>query len=1154
MTSFPIRKNPELPQLNDEVLARWTRERTFERTIDARKGAAPWVFYEGPPSANGVPGIHHVLGRTLKDTYCRYKAQCGYYVERRGGWDTHGLPVELNVEKALGITKEDIGKKVTVEQYNAECRKAVMKYSQNWRELTEQLGYWVDMDAPYVTYDSKYMESVWWLLKRLFDQSSLYRGHTIQPFSPMAGTGLSSHELNQPGAYREVTDLSVTAMFKISTASEQATRTRAAASNNPASPNAAVPPTPPALNDEVFNAALATGTLYFLAWTTTPWTLPSNTALAVNPAYTYNIIETLNKYTGARIFVILAEGLVAEVFNKTEFSEFKATWDSQHKTPVPYRVAGSLSGKDLIGIWYEQLLPWVQPAESPEQAFRVIGGDFVSLEDGTGIVHIAPTFGADDARVARLAGVPPMRVADTNGDFVPLVDQRGRFVNQVGALAGKAVKDAYYVKGEEVVNVDENIVVMLKHDGKLFRSLKYKHTYPHCWRTDAPVIYYPLKSWFIKTTEYKAQLIGLNKTINWHPESTGTGRFGEWLENLADWNLSRARFWGIPLPIWATEDGTEFRCIGSFEELKSEIAKSVKAGIMQSDPFASFTPGDMSAENYAKIDVHRPFIDSVVLVSASGQPMMRESEVIDVWFDSGAMPFAQVHYPFENRDAVDAKTEYPADFILEGVDQTRGWFFTLHTISTMLFGSIAFKHVLSHGLVLDAEGRKMSKRLGNTVDPVATLNKFGADPVRWYMVTNSPPWLNLRFDVAGVEEVVRKFYGTLWSTYSFFATYANADGFIGNEPCVPVAERPELDRWIRSELELLVHTVRQHMDEFEATRAFREVQNFVIDDLSNWYVRLNRRRFWKSEMGKDKLAAYQTAYECLLTVCKLIAPVSPFHAEQLYADLTTRNPQLASVHLTDYPVAQLGLVDDALNQQMRATRKAASLALSLRKDKNIKVRQPLSRLTIVTDGKLGQALLPMRPLLCEEINVKEVVLSSSDNELVERSAQLDFRAAGPRFGKLNKAVAEGIKALGPEQLRQLAAGETIALTVENETVALPPELVKLTSRGKAGAELATDGNITVLLDTQVTEALKLEGFARELVSAIQKLRKSADFEVTTRIRLVAAREPALLAALEAHQSYVCSETLCQAIELRDTLDVPVTEVEGAQLRLEVHAV
>ncbi len=1148
MTPFPIRKNPELPQLNSDVLARWTREDTFARTIEARKGATPWVFYEGPPSANGVPGIHHVLGRTLKDTYCRYKAQCGYYVERRGGWDTHGLPVELNVEKALGITKEDIGTKVTVEEYNAECRKAVMKYSKNWRELTEQLGYWVDMDAPYVTYDSKYMESVWWLLKGLFEQNSLYRGHTIQPFSPMAGTGLSSHELNQPGAYREVTDLSVMAMFKVCPLTEQDARTKAALANN-----STVPQERRALQNEAFRSALETGSLYFLAWTTTPWTLPSNTALAVNPAYTYNIIETLNKYTGERNFVILAEGLVPEVFNKTEFTEVQATWDGHAKTPIPYRVAGSISGKDLLGVWYEQLLPWALPAESPEQAFRVIGGDFVSLEDGTGIVHIAPTFGADDARVAKLVGVPPMRVVDTNGDLVPLVDQRGRFVAQVGTLAHKAVKDAYYAKGEEVLNVDENIVVMLKHDGKLFRSLKYKHSYPHCWRTDAPIIYYPLKSWFIKSTEYKPQLISLNKTINWHPESTGTGRFGEWLENLADWNLSRARFWGIPLPIWATEDGSEFKCIGSFEELKVEIQKSIHAGVMQMDPFDSFSPGDMSAENYANIDVHRPFIDSVVLVSPNGKPMTRESEVIDVWFDSGAMPFAQVHYPFENRDAVDGKKEYPADFILEGVDQTRGWFFTLHTISTMLFGSVAFKDVLSHGLVLDAEGRKMSKRLGNTVDPVATLNKFGADPVRWYMVTNSPPWLNLRFDVAGVEEVVRKFYGTLWSTYSFFATYANADDFVGNEPLVPVAERPELDRWIRSELELLVHTVRQHMDGFEATRAFREVQNFVIDDLSNWYVRLNRRRFWKSEMGKDKLAAYQTAYECLLTVCKLIAPVSPFHAEQLYTDLTTRNPQLSSVHLTDYPSADLSLVDDPLNQQMRATRRAASLALFLRKDKNIKVRQPLSRLTIVTDGKLGQALLPMRPLLCEEINVKEVVISTSDNELVERSAQLDFRAAGPRFGKLNKAVAEAIKALGAEQLRALAAGETIAITVDNETIALPPELVKLTSRGKAGAELATDGNVTVLLDTTITDALKVEGFARELVSAIQRLRKNADFEVTTRIRLVAAKEPALLAALELHQTYVCSETLCQSIELRDTLDVTTTDVDGVQLHLEVHA-
>lgn len=1149
MTSFPIRKNPELSQLNSDVLTRWTRENTFARTIEARKGKAPWVFYEGPPSANGVPGIHHVLGRTLKDTYCRYKAQCGYYVERRGGWDTHGLPVELNVEKSLGITKEDIGNKVTVEQYNAECRKAVMQYSQNWRELTEQLGYWVDMDEPYVTYDSKYMESVWWLLKRLFDQNSLYRGHTIQPFSPMAGTGLSSHELNQPGAYREVTDLSVMAMFKVCALDEQRKRTEAAAAKNPA-----VPTDVTVFQNEDFRTALGTGTLYFLAWTTTPWTLPSNTALAVNPAYTYNIVETLNKYTGARVFVILAEGLVDEVFTKTEFSRVQATWDSHGKAPTPYRVVASLTGRDLLGVWYEQLLPWASPAESPEQAFRVIGGDFVSLEDGTGIVHIAPTFGADDARVAKQVGVPPMRVLDANGDLVPLVDQRGRFVPNVGELAGKAVKDAYYSKDEEVVNADEHIVVMLKRDGKLFRSLKYKHSYPHCWRTDAPVIYYPLKSWFIKSTEYKPQLIALNKTISWHPESTGTGRFGEWLENLADWNLSRERFWGIPLPIWATEDGSEFKCIGSFEELKSEIQKSIAAGLMQRDPFEAFVPGDMSKDNYAKIDVHRPFIDAVVLVSPSGKPMTRESEVIDVWFDSGAMPFAQAHYPFENQDAVDGKVAYPADFILEGVDQTRGWFFTLHTISTMLFGSVSFKHVLSHGLVLDAEGRKMSKRLGNTVDPVATLNRFGADPVRWYMVTNSPPWLNLRFDLAGVEEVVRKFYGTLWSTYSFFATYANADDFVGNEPTVPVAERPELDRWIRSELELLVHTVRQHLDNFEATRAFREVQNFVIDDLSNWYVRLNRRRFWKAEMGKDKLAAYQTAYECLLTVCKLIAPVSPFHAEQLYLDLTTRSPQLTSVHLTDYPEADLSLVNDALNQQMRTTRKAASLALSLRKDKNIKVRQPLSRLTIITDAKLGQALLPMRPLLCEEINVKEVVLSSTDNELVERSAQLDFRAAGPRFGKRNKAVAEAIKALPGDQLSKLASGETLKLSIEGEALELPPELVKLTSRGKAGAELATDGNVTVLLDTQITPELKREGFARELVSAIQKLRKNANFEVTTRIRLVAAKEPTLLAALDAHQTYVCNETLCQSIELRDTLDVAPTDVEGVSLHLEVHAV
>lgn len=1148
MTPFPVRKTPELARINADVLEHWQSENTFQRSLEHRRSSKPWVFYEGPPSANGVPGIHHVLGRTLKDTYCRYKAQCGYYVARRAGWDTHGLPVELSVERELGITKEDIGRKVSVEEYNRECRKAVMRFSQNWRELTERLGYWVDMDQPYVTYDSKYMESVWWLLKKLFDQSSLYRGYTIQPFSPMAGTGLSSHELNQPGAYKEVTDLSVTAMFRVSSLEGQEKRAANARQANPH-----LPPSPAALQNADLLAALETGTLYFLAWTTTPWTLPSNTALAVNPQFQYDIVETLNKYTGGRVFVILAHGLVERVFDKAEFAQSQSTWDGRSKGPVPYRVVGTLSGSDLVGMWYEQLLAWTPPAEAPEQAFRVVAGDFVSLEDGTGIVHIAPTFGADDARVAKLAGVPALRVLDANQELVPLVDQRGRFVPQAGELAGKAVKRGYYGTGEETLDVDEHIVMLLKREGNLFRSLKYKHSYPHCWRTDAPVIYYPLKSWFIKSTDFKPQLIALNKTIQWHPESTGTGRFGEWLENLADWNLSRSRFWGIPLPIWATEDGSEFKCIGSFEELQNEIKKAIAAGVMTHDPFEGFVVGDYSDENYSRIDVHRPGIDQVKLVSERGQVMTRESEVIDVWFDSGAMPFAQVHYPFENADAVETKREYPADFILEGVDQTRGWFFTLHTISTMLFQSVAFKHVLSHGLVLDAEGRKMSKRLGNAVEPMAVLERFGADPVRWYMVTNSPPWLNLRFDLAGVEEVVRKFYGTLWSTYSFFATYANADDFSGGEAVVPVAERPELDRWIRSELELLVESVRKHMDEFDATRAYRAVQAFVIDDLSNWYVRLNRRRFWKSEMGKDKLAAYQTAHECLLTVCKLIAPVSPFHAEQLYGDLTTRHPHKTSVHLEDYPTADLSLVDDALNQQMRTTRRVASLALSLRKDKGIKVRQPLSRLTIITEPRLGEALESMRALLCDEINVKEVAISTTDSELIDRQAQLDFRAAGPRFGKQTNALAAEIKALSGEPLARLAAGQSIAVTVGGETVGLTPDLVKITSKGKAGAELASDGNVTVLLDTQLTQALEREGFARELVSAIQRLRKSAGFEVTTRIVLLAAKDEALEAALGAHGDYIRAETLCIEVRLLDTLEVEPTLVEERALCLSVQA-
>lgn len=1148
--TFPVRKNPDLPALNAEVLERWRRERTFQRSIEQRRSGPKWVFYEGPPSANGTPGIHHVVGRSLKDLYCRFRSQAGFCVERRAGWDTHGLPVELNVEKALGITKEAIGKTVSVEAYNAECRKAVMRFSEQWEQLTERIGYWVDMDHPYVTYDSKYMESVWWLLKRMYDEDLLYRGHTVQPFSPMAGTGLSTHELNQPGAYREVTDLSLIAMFRAVPTQVQEERCQRA--------GRAFEPVP----EGPLKAAMDAQDLYFLAWTTTPWTLPSNTALAVNPDFEYCLVETLNRYSGERISVVLAEGLLSSVFAPEQatqatdaqgFDELLAAVKQPLHDKVPYRVVTRLRGVALVGLWYEQLLPWVTPAEDPEQAFRVVGGDFVSLEDGTGIVHIAPTFGADDARVARQAGVPPLRVLDKRGELHPLVDQRGRFVPEVGELGGKYVKLAYYEDATNTVDVDETIVVQLKRSGQLFRSAKYKHSYPHCWRTDTPILYYPLRSWFVRTTARKKELIELNKTIEWYPESTGTGRFGEWLENLTDWNLSRSRFWGIPLPIWTTEDGKETKCIGSYAELKHEIAKAIEHGVMTEDPFAGFVPEDFSAENYRRIDVHRPFIDEVKLVSDSGQVMRREPDVIDVWFDSGAMPYAQAHYPFANRAAIDERTAFPADFIAEGVDQTRGWFFTLHAIATLVFNTVAFKRVLSNGLVLDAQGRKMSKRWGNVIDPVELLDRFGADPIRWYLVTNSPPWLNLRFDVAGVEEVVRKFYLTLWSTYSFFATYANADGYTGNEPEVPVSERPELDRWILSELQATVQTVCNQLEQFDATRAYRAVNQFLLDSLSNWYVRLNRRRFWKAEMGQDKLAAYQTLYECLITLSKLIAPVSPFHAEQLYHDLCTKNPGLDSVHLTDFPRPKVRCIDEALNLRMRATRRAASLALSLRKDKGIKVRQPLRQLTLVTDAELGAALEPMKQLLCEEVNVRQVEISTGHSDWIERSAQLDFRAAGPRFGKRTNRLAGLVKTLDAAQLRRLDAGEPLSLELDGESVELTPDLVKLTVRGKAGAELKSDGNLTVLIDTTLTDELRLEGFARELVSAIQRLRKEAGFEVTTRIHLRGETSAQLERVLAQHRAYICAETLCESVELVSSLDVPEIEVEGVRLKLAVRA-
>jgi isoleucyl-tRNA synthetase len=918
-----------------------------------------------------------------------------------------------------------------------------------------------------------------------------------------------------------------------------------------------------------------------LAWTTTPWTLPSNTALAINPAFRYAIVETVQRHNQARIVVLAAEGLLEQLFPTSEYAN--STDDAKSaeasaalsSAKLTYRVLASIPGEQLVGLWYEQLLPWAQPAEDPEQAFRVIAGDFVSLEDGTGVVHIAPTFGADDARVAKLAGVPPLRVASSDGELTPLVDERGRFVRGLKdgyGLGGRFVKASYYEGNAEraaseaseaagpadgssaarpSLTVDEQIVVALKEHGQLFRAVKYQHSYPHCWRTDTPIIYYPLKSWFIRTTAFKDELIRLNQTIHWYPPSTGEGRFGEWLQKLSDWNLSRSRFWGVPLPIWVSADGSERKCIGSFAELKAEIQTAIELGVMSEDPFLGFEVGDLSEENYARIDVHRPFVDRVKLVSASGQVMTREADVIDVWFDSGAMPYAQAHYPFENLAAIDSGAAYPADFIAEGVDQTRGWFFTLHAISTMVFGTIAFKSVLSHGLLVDAEGRKMSKRLGNVIDPVKLLDSYGADPLRWYMITNSPAWQNLSFDPEGVAEVVRKFYRSLWSTYSFFATYANADNFTGTEPLVPVAERQLLDRWILSELQVTVQAASNNLDAFDGTRAYRAVQSFMVDSLSNWYVRLNRKRFWKAEMNSDKLAAFQTLRECLLSVSKLIAPVSPFHAERLYLDLTAYARELASVHATDYPQADPRLVDEALNAQMEATRRAASLTLSVRKDKGIKVRQPLAKLTVITDEQLAAALLPLAHLLVDEVNVKQVEIAPPTSDVIERSAQLNFREAGPRFGKQTKLVAERVKQLSASELVQLGQGKSLRLEIAGESFELGPELVKIQVRGKSGSEVVSDGRMTVVLDTTVSESLRREGFARELVSVIQRLRKSANFEVTTRITLEGVRHPALELALSLHGEYIRAETLCESVALVDQLEVEPVSVDEVTLQLRV---
>ena len=1079
--AFPEHGALNLPEIQRKTLEYWKAERVFEGSIRPEDPA--FVFYEGPPSANGMPGIHHLMGRAIKDLFCRYKTQKGFRVDRRAGWDTHGLPVELGVEKELGITKEDIGKTISVADYNAACREAVMRYTDVWNRLTEQMGYWVDQEAPYVTYKTKYIESVWWLLGEMHRKNLLYKGYTVQPYSPKAGTGLSSHELNQPGCYRDVTDTSVTAQFAV-VPSDQS---RALFGDRP---------------------------VYLLAWTTTPWTLPSNTALTVGPNIEYSLIATTNPYTGVDVQVILATALVAKYLNPDEEG---SVWS---------RVA-AVKGSALVGLRYEQLLPYALPYLNADQAFRVIPGDFVTTEDGTGIVHTAPTFGADDARVAAAAGVPPMLVLDAEGNPVPLVDLQGRFMAEAGPLAGKYVKNSYYAEGEEPkLSVDEEIAIQLKTDNKAFKVQKYVHSYPHCWRTDKPILYYPLDSWFIRSTAVKQRLQELNTTINWKPASTGTGRFGNWLENLNDWNLSRSRYWGIPLPIWRSEDGQHEVCISSLEQLRAELERSVAAGHMKANPLASFVPGDMSEGNYAGVDLHRPFVDDWVPTGPEGQAMHRESDLIDVWFDSGSMPYAQVHYPFENKDAIDGGTAFPADFIAEGVDQTRGWFFTLHAIAGLVFDSVAYKNVVSNGLVLDKNGQKMSKRLGNSVDPFEAMEKYGSDALRWYMLTNAQPWDNLKFDPDGVTEVQRKFFGTLHHTYGFFALYANVDGFDSNAPQVPQANRAELDRWILSRLHSLVAETNEAMDAYEPTRAFRATSDFVVDELSNWYVRLSRRRFWKGAMGDDKLAAFQTLHECLDTVARIIAPLAPFFADQLYRDL---NGSAGSVHWSRFPEANEGLIDRDLERRMALAQRMASLVLSLRKKEKIRVRQPLLRIVVpVLNATQHADLDAIEELLLHEVNVKKLDRVESDSGLFVQRAKPDFKALGPKVGSRMKTVSAALSALSDAQLRELERKGHLTLDLVDGEFRVEKGDVLVVTDDIPGMAVASEQGTLLAVDLELSSELIAEGIAREAVNRIQNLRKDSGLEVSDRIALWLSGAPEALAAVAANRDYVTAETLVEA--------------------------
>jgi len=1111
---FTEYKGLDLPVVADEILKYWKENDIFQKSIDTRQGKTPYVFFEGPPSANGLPGIHHVMARAIKDIFCRYKTQKGFQVKRKAGWDTHGLPVELGTEKELGITKEDIGVKISVEEYNEACKRTVMRYTDVWNDLTEKMGYWVDMENPYITYEPKYMESVWWLLKQIYDKNLLYKGYTIQPYSPKAGTGLSSHELNQPGTYRDVTDTTIIAQFK-------------------------------AKSETLPSFLQGFGDVHFLAWTTTPWTLPSNTALTVGPNIDYVLVKSFNQYTFEPIHVVLAKNLVGKVFGGKYFAAESeddfANYKSEDKK-IPYQILAEAKGKDLVGIKYEQLIPVALPYQNPENAFRVISGDFVTTEDGTGIVHTAPTFGADDAKAAKEATpeVPPMLVLDKDGNPVPLVNLQGKFIDGLGDLSGKYVKNEYYNEGEAPEkSVDVEIAIRLKEENKAFKVEKYVHSYPHCWRTDKPILYYPLDSWFIKVTEVKDRMFELNETINWKPKATGEGRFGNWLKNANDWNLSRSRYWGIPLPIWRTEDKTEEICIGSVEELVAEINKSVEKGLMSENPFQNFKVGDFSKENYDLIDLHKNVVDKIILISPSGKPMYREADLIDVWFDSGAMPYAQWHYPFENKELIDNNKSYPADFIAEGVDQTRGWFYTLHAIGTLVFDSVAYKNVVSNGLVLDKNGQKMSKRLGNAVDPFTTLAEYGPDATRWYMISNANPWDNLKFDLEGVAEVRRKFFGTLYNTYSFFALYANIDGFTYAESEVPLAQRPEIDRWILSELNTLIKFVDESYNDYEPTKAARAISDFVQENLSNWYVRLCRRRFWKGEYSTDKISAYQTLYTCLETVAKLMAPIAPFYAERLYTDLNkaTSKEGFESVHLTEFPQSNEAAIDKALERRMQNAQTISSLVLSLRKKEMIKVRQPLQKVMIpVLDESQKQDIQMVADLIKAEVNVKEIELLDDASGVLVKQIKPNFKALGPRFGKDMGLISKAIQAFTQEQINELEKKGQISLEISENSIILSSQEVEITSQDIPGWLVASDNGITVALDITITEELKKEGIARELVNRIQNIRKDSGFEVTDKIKVEIQTEAEIAEAIQANLEYIQTETLTKELQILDTVE------------------